>query len=737
MARLSPAGLFEEARRRRVFRIATLYIVAAFVAIQAADLIFPGLGIPESSIIYVWIGSAIGLPFALFFGWRFDLIGGRILLTAAPDEAALPIGRTDKITLSAMSMLLLAMIVGICLEIAKTRGEGTTTIQTAEVLPNSVAVLPFANFGGADENEFIADGITDTLLHALAQLPNLHVTARTSSFYYKGKDRDIREIAAQLGVSKILEGSVQFSGNRIRVVAQLIEAETGFHLWSETYDEDMDEIFEVQDSIASNVAVEMHVTLAPYHPGAKIDSVSTSNLDAYLKYLEGLEQFRIGSNISYPQAERLFIQALEQDPEFAEARRELVACYYDMAGNGTISREEAAARMGPALRRLQDDDPEDGFAIGVAGGMAEAMGEPGIIDIDDLIRKLVTAIARKPNDVRVYRHLVNAYRDAGRREEAVDTLNRALAIDPLDFRLHYSDGRILFDSGDYEAATKALEQVVFINPKWPSGHSFLGDAKMRLGDYAGWYRHLTEAWRLDPLDPEMASALTHGLRVIGLSDESDFYLQRAREVGSDNGRVMDEYLAQEYMGDSVESRSITESYLRDGPYQRGSGFSDAAYIYASVSLGAGETQAALVFFEEILPGVTAKGFVPATRDEFFIHYWATILWAQDKSIEQIDLRLESTEPEWNRLFPVWNNFHTYVIPIAILRGDMAELSRMAARIEDNNPFVLFMYRHMYPHKNVASEPAIAERLAVIEENISIGREAIQAYIQENKKQPKR
>ena len=728
MARLGPAGLFEEARRRRVFHVAAVYIVGAFVALQVADLAFPGMSVPETAIQFVWIGAIIGFPFALFFGWRFDLIEGRILLTAAPGEAAQAIGKADKITLSAMSMLLLAMIVGLGLEIANTREDDATAIRTAEVPPNSVAVLPFANFGGASENEFIADGITDTLLHALAQLPGLQVTARTSTFFYKGQGMDIREIAAQLGVRNVLEGSVQFSGNRIRVVAQLIEAETGFHLWSNTYDEEMDDIFGVQDSIASNVAVAMHVTLADDDSGAKVSSVSTSNLEAYLKYLEGLEQSRRSSNISLPLAEKLYVEALAMDPEFTEVRRELVYTYYMMEGNATLPRAEARARAGPVLARLLKDDPGDGLAIAIS---AQAAGLD-TIDVDELIARLIVAIGRRPGDAPVYVELHHALWFAGRREEAIDWLNRALKIDPLDHQLYWWLGFKSHILGDLERAIDAFEQATRINPEWPSAHTGLADALWTNGDYVGWYREYSEARRLDPLDPDIANDLSYGLIQLGLFDEADAALQRALEIGSNYGNVMGSLSARTLVKDPVAARSLTEDHLRKAPLARGGGHLLQAIVYVSASVVTGNQQDALAVLEDILPGVSSGDFVPATRDEFYVHFWTTLLWAEGRETGEIDARLERVAVGWDAMRPGWREISFYAIPIATIRGDLDAAASMTLEYLGDRVHRLERFRYWYPYTVVASEPAVAERLAVLEEELRIGREAVQAYIQQNK-----
>jgi TolB-like protein len=725
MTRLNPAGFFQEARRRRVFHIAAIYIVGAFVALQVADLAFPGLSIPETAIRFIWIGAIVGFPFALFFGWRYDLIDGRILLTAAPDETSRPIGKADTVTLSAMSLVLLTIIAGLGVEIANTRVEGDTKTQSVEVLPNSIAVLPFANFDGAADKEFIADGITETLLHALAQLPDLQVTARTSSFHYKGQQKDIREIARQLGVSKILEGSVQFSGDRIRVVAQLIEASTGFHLWSQTYDDDMDNIFEVQDAIASNVAIAMHVTLTD--DASLEDSANKPSLPAYLEYLKGLEQLHISSNASLPLAEKLFVDALELDPTFSEARRALVLCYYTMIDNGTIPREEGRARGAVIIKQLLEDNPDEDFA----NYMAKRFADPNDTDEPEQIVNLIEAIGRQPNDTVAYGLLSRLLGDAGRREEAIEWLHRALLIDPLDHLLHFNLGLQLSLSRDLQAANDAFQKVVDINPDWAGGRSALGWARWSLNDYAGMYEHNKEAFRLDPQDPELAITLASRLRVLGLVDESFKFLERAREIGADKGPVVDEYLIHTYGRDPAEALSLAESYLRREPSERGSGYGMSAGVFTNAAQKLGKSRYALEIFEEVSPGVTTEDFLPSTMNEFYVHFWATFLWAQDKTIEQVDSRLDHVVPAWDAVRPGWQRGHLYSIPVAVMRGDMEEAVRIASGVSDHQPFLLYLYRNMHPHVAVASETAAAERLAVVEGQVATGREAIEAYIKEN------
>ena len=730
MTRFSPIGLFHEARRRRVFQLVAMYILGAFVALQVADLAFPGLSIAESAIQYVWIGAFLGLPFALFFGWRFDIVDGRILRTAAIDGSpGLPVGRGDKLTLAIMTAALVAICIGLVIEISRTDVDAPIFSRTSIVDPNSVAVLPFRNLSGAPENEYLADGVTETLLHALAQATGLKVTARTSVFFYKGKDIDVREIAAELGVGKILEGSVQQSGDKIRIVAQLIEADTGFHLWSNTYDRDMGEIFAIQDAIASNVAIAILATMtaSPSLSDTQLTGVSTTNLEAYQKYLQGLEQARISSNVSLPKAEALFLQALAVDPEFFEARKELAYTYWLMTANGTLEQELLISRAKPVMERLLAENPADGLVIAVDARLSGFRS----IDIDDYITRMIAAAGRNPSDTRVYSYLARMLWFAKREDEAIDWLNHALAVDPNDYQLYWRMGTFLDSRGDNEAAIDAYERVTEINPQWASGHSYLAWAHWDAGDYVAWYQGMSRAAELDPLDNEMELSLAAGLLDLGLFAETKKHLAKINIVSTQRQKGWTIRSLHSLVGGISESRTLTESYLRLKPSADSIHMWPAA-AYVSASIEAGLVKEALATLEEIEPGVATEEFFPASRDEFYVQFWATIAWAQGKEVDEVAARLDELAPAWSTARPGWEMALDFAVPVAFLRGDLEEASRHSIEVLPGNPRLLvFIYRHLYPFNVVAAEPALAALLSELEDEFRHGGEAVRAYIAQN------
>ena len=222
---------------------------------------------------------------AMFFGWRYDIRDSRIVKTGADGaDAPLALQRADFVVLAAMGVVAMMILTGALREISSMEPSEPLWPSLDDVDPASVAVLPFVNMSADPGNEYFSDGLTETLLHMLAQLPDLKVSARTSAFSFKNKNVDIRTIALALGVAHVLEGSVQKVGDRVRVTAQLIRADDGFHVWSQNYDRDLRDIFAIQDEISSDVAVALGSTLLG-EDDAGIRNVETENFAAYDIYL--------------------------------------------------------------------------------------------------------------------------------------------------------------------------------------------------------------------------------------------------------------------------------------------------------------------------------------------------------------------------------------------------------------------------------------------------------------------
>ncbi len=253
-----------ELRRRRVFRLAGIYVVAGWVVVQVAGEAFPGLDVPDAAIRYVWIAVFFGFPLALIFGWFYDITSQGIVRTppAAPGMADnLPLRGIDYIILG----LLIAMAAGVSyrltIQISQTRSPETVDIAITDILPNSIAVLPLENLSRDPEQAYFVDGMHEALIAGLSQISGLAVTSRTSTKRFKDSDASLRQIGRQLGVAKIVEGSVYRVSDHVRITMQLIDARSDEHLWAKNYERDLKDILRMQSEVAGDIAREIQVRL--------------------------------------------------------------------------------------------------------------------------------------------------------------------------------------------------------------------------------------------------------------------------------------------------------------------------------------------------------------------------------------------------------------------------------------------------------------------------------------------
>ena len=303
-----------ELKRRHVFRIAAVYGGVGFVVVQAADVFIPALHLPPWILSAVAFLVILGFPIAILIAWAFELTSEGLKKTADATAgeldaiAAAPAGSRWPIGLAALAGVILIVLSGWWLATGRMRGTGTY---------DSIAVLPFANLSDNEELDYFSDGLSEELLNALAGVEDLRVAARTSSFAFKGTNADIRTIADSLGVATVLEGSVRRSGDQVRITVQLIDAEHGFHLWSNEYDRGLDDVFATQDEIASAVT-------AALIPRLKAEDVPTTrggtkDVVAYDEYLKGREKWRSREVAALKEAVEHFRTAADLDPDFALA----------------------------------------------------------------------------------------------------------------------------------------------------------------------------------------------------------------------------------------------------------------------------------------------------------------------------------------------------------------------------------------------------------------------------------
>jgi TolB-like protein len=473
MARLRAKNLFKEARRRRVFRTVGLYIVGAWLMVQIALAVFPALSISEAAIRYIWTAALLGFPLAVVFGWRYDIRGGRVERTASTGtDVPLSLGRGDFFLLGALGVVATAILASSLWEISTTNPEQGGSYVPTDVDINSVAVLPFLNMSSDPEQEYFSDGITEEVLNLLVKIPELKVTSRTSVFSFKGQSIDIPTVAEKLGVAHILEGSVRRAGDRIRITAQLIEARNDVHLWSETYERQLDDIFAIQDEIAKEVVKALQIQLLGEAPLA-----TSTNKEAYNLYLRGKHFATLGTLDGLDSSVKAYRDSIALDANFAPPWVGLSSVLRRQGWNGVTDLHEAIEASRYAAMRALELDSE----------LAEAWLSLAEIQFDydwDWTRGEATirkALEYGPNNAPVLRQATWMALALGEPERAMELAQHAVDLDPLDFAGLTNLASAHWALGQLEEEEQTYWRILDLYPDAHAMYSFLAAALAQQG----------------------------------------------------------------------------------------------------------------------------------------------------------------------------------------------------------------------------------------------------------------
>ena len=428
-------NLFEKLKRRNVFRVGIAYGVLAWVVIQVTDTVGPVLRLPEWTLAFVtWIGI-IGFPFALFFAWAFELTPDGLKRSNEVDSArsiARLTGR--KLDFAIIGLLAMAVVFLVVDNYVLTDRSGPGAVAADRAAGGagsrqgyaSIAVLPFVNMSNDAEQDYLSDGLAEELLNLLARIKGLKVAARTSSFAFRGAGQDIRKIGNALGVSTVLEGSVRKSGDRIRITAQLIDAGDGYHLWSDTFDRKLTDIFQIQDEISAAIVAALRT-----HLDAEATTVSSkTSAEAYDLYLQGRHLLREQKKGNTRKALDLFRQANDVDPEFAPAwaaRAAAVITLRETQYWGEIPAAEAFALAQANIDRALALDP-----LLAEAHVARSMLYWDRYRFEDALDSANEAIAINPNLASAHAERAASLKSLGQIREAQLALNTAADLDPLD-----------------------------------------------------------------------------------------------------------------------------------------------------------------------------------------------------------------------------------------------------------------------------------------------------------------
>ena len=447
---ISVTGFFDELKRRKVYRVAVAYVIAAGGVIQLASAIFPAWDLPNWTVRLTVLLLLVGFPIALILGWAYEVTPSGIRVTPGLPFAEGRAHRRRNVLLLGLSGLILAIGAGFFL----------LPQVTANRVEKSIAVLPFANLSSDKENAYFADGIQDDILTNLAKIGDLKVISRTSVMGYRGNAQNAREIGKALGVGAVLEGSVRREGNRVRLNVQLIDTGTDRHLWAEDYDRELNDVFAIQTDLAQKIAQELKAQLSPSEQ-EQILRKPTENAEAYLAFVQANSWHSSLEEMSkLKEAEQLYQRAIQLDPKFslALANLSILESWIYHTYEPTEVRRDLARSYAQRALDLQPDSPEAHLALGFSLYYGDR-------DYDGALKELAIAQRAMPNESQISLVIGAIQRRQGRWAESTANLRKAVSLSPNDTWVMSNLAYNYWMLRDYEAANRILDRGLAIEPR--------------------------------------------------------------------------------------------------------------------------------------------------------------------------------------------------------------------------------------------------------------------------------
>jgi TolB-like protein/Flp pilus assembly protein TadD len=594
MADESRYDFLGELKRRSVFRVGAAYLVAAWLLIQIADTVFPYLGFSNDAIAQIIILLAIGFVPALIAAWIFEWTpeGLKRDREVTPDiRRASGIGR--RIDYAIITMLTVAVLIFSYDRFVAPLGAGRVTVIANE--NPAIAVLPFDNRSALEEDVYFVDGIHDDILTSLAKIGSLQVISRTSVEQYRDSDKSIKEIAAELGVTAVLEGGVQRAGDRIRVNVQLIDAATDVHQWAENFDRKLttSNIFSIQSEIANTIAVALRAELSPAEM-ERIDGVPTDSLAAYEAYLLANQRLR-QRGLAVQEAADYYREAVELDPQFALAYVGLADSYQLMRTHTARQWDDLRPTAIAAAEKAVELDPD----------LGEAYVSLAMIQHESREYELAGPLFRRgldlsPNYATGHQWYSEHLSRAGDNQGAMDHIEIAYRLDPLSPIINHIYSLRLAALGDFEGAEARLLKAIEIDPAFARGYQGLAALYFhelgRLDDAAIMaYR----ATRLNPEIPTNYALLANILLNLGDTEGAERWIDRAIDIEPtdwDVGNVLAsiDVAAGRWSEAAEVSRQALERFPQGGLH---------TWILSMSHLREGRTEEALAVFQTGFPGL--------------------------------------------------------------------------------------------------------------------------------------
>lgn len=553
--------LWQELKRRKVIRTITVYAAAAFVILELVSIVVDPLNLPEWTLSLVIVLLCTGFVIAIILSWIYDLTPEGIEKTGPRDlhEEDAGKGSSHLKTWKYASYFSFALIVALILWNIIPRDKQANTEFTSD---KSIAVLPFEDMSAEQDQEYFCDGMAEEIINSLAQLDNLKVIARTSTFTYKDSPEDIREIGKLLDVSTVLEGSIQKVGKRLRITAQLINVKDGSHLWSERYDRELEDVFIIQDEIAEAIVENLRVKLLGKQ-GESSSQRQTKNLEAYNLYLKGRFFWHRRTEEDMLKSKELYEQALELDSTYALAYAGLADVYFIMTWWGHFPRTEGFEQAKAYVYKALASNADLSEAHATLGGILTWYDW----DWKGAERELALAISLNPNDANALQYYSELLRVLGRMEEARHYIDKALVLNPHSQIMYNLSAAYYYMEGAYKQTIAECQKALAIAPfAWPIQKIFI--CKVKLGKEQEALKYLKEIVLADPsfdtpelldrilLESGMEGILNWYIQWLQANESSDFYI----------GVNLNSRLAQVYgiLGNAQGAMDYLEKAMDDG-----------------------------------------------------------------------------------------------------------------------------------------------------------------------------
>ena len=590
-----------ELQRRNVFRVVAAYLVVGWLLTEVLTTLLPELGAPD------WMSRAVILLFAFGFipvvvlSWVYEITPEGIQRESDLTHD----GQRSTSPAFAYVTIGVAIVLTIALAVLGAR-TNIDAPETRAVDQASVAVLPFVNMSADRDNEYFSDGLTETLLHMLAQIPELQVAARTSSFAFKDQSMTAVEIAEALGVAHILEGSVQTAGTRVRITAQLIRAADGFHIWSENYDRELDDIFAIQDEIAGQVGDALSESLLGEKINTSLAGVGTESTDAYDLYLQALQAQTKGSYGGLEAAENLLKGALATDPDFADAKVQLAINYWQQFETGLIPMTEAISEIRAMTDQVLAARPDDttGRAMRLYAEAIAGVSEGNPESIVTIVDNLAALLAEDPGNLDI-RILMARFLDMMQRHDRIlAVFGEALERDPYNARLLYELGNALLQAGQYRQARTNIQRSLDFEPAQPNAYVRLSQIDFETGDAVGHVRELLNAMQYDPRDHEVPAMIARFLYELDLVNEGDDFRDRVLAIAPTSPVAYQIALYREIStGDEAAAIAAAKRSIEDDIDERGFSYGSAVQYLMRTAAKNGNIEETEAFIEQHAPGI--------------------------------------------------------------------------------------------------------------------------------------